>query len=75
MKNATGRSVSARRCQARVPGTRAWHRTPAPTVVLSVGAGDFSTDWALVQPEVAKHTCVCSYDRSGEAWSDPLIAH
>jgi pimeloyl-ACP methyl ester carboxylesterase len=41
-----------------------------PTVVLSAGAGDFATDWALVQPEVAKHTRVCSYDRSGEAWSD-----
>jgi pimeloyl-ACP methyl ester carboxylesterase len=41
-----------------------------PTVVLSAGAGDFATDWALVQPEVAKHTRVCSYDRSGEAWSE-----
>jgi len=41
-----------------------------PTVVLSAGAGDFATDWALVQPEVAKRTRVCSYDRSGEAWSD-----
>jgi len=38
--------------------------------VLSPGAGDFSYDWALVQPEVAKSTRVCSYDRSGEAWSD-----
>jgi len=42
----------------------------SPTVVLSAGAGDFSIDWALVQPEVAKRTRVCSYDRSGEAWSD-----
>ena len=42
-----------------------------PTVVLSAGAGDFSFDWALVQPEVAKFTRVCSYDRGGEAWSDP----
>ena len=41
-----------------------------PTVVLSPGAGDFSFDWALVQPEVAKFTRVCSYDRSGAAWSD-----
>jgi len=38
--------------------------------VLSAGAGDFSFDWALVQPEVAKFTRVCSYDRGGEAWSD-----
>jgi len=51
----------------------------SPTVVLSAGAGDFSFDWALVQPEVAKFTRVCSYDRSGEAWSDlgpkPRTAH
>ena len=40
------------------------------TVVLSAGAGDFSTDWALVQPKVAAYTRVCSYDRSGAAWSD-----
>ncbi len=40
------------------------------TVVLSAGAGDFSTDWSLVQPEVSKFTRVCSYDRSGAAWSD-----
>jgi len=40
------------------------------TVVLSAGAGDLSTDWALVQPKVAAFTRVCSYDRSGAAWSD-----
>jgi pimeloyl-ACP methyl ester carboxylesterase len=42
----------------------------SPTVILSPGSGDFSFDWALVQPGVAKLTRVCSYDRSGEAWSD-----
>ena len=42
----------------------------SPTVVLSAGAGDFSTDWALVQPKVAAFTRVCSYDRSSAAWSD-----
>ena len=41
-----------------------------PTVVLSAGAGDFSTDWALVQSKVAAFSRVCSYDRSGAAWSD-----
>ena len=41
-----------------------------PTVVLSAGAGDFSTDWALVQSRVAAFSRVCSYDRSGAAWSD-----
>jgi pimeloyl-ACP methyl ester carboxylesterase len=42
----------------------------SPTVVLSAGAGDFSTDWALVQQTVAAFARVCSYDRSGAAWSD-----
>jgi pimeloyl-ACP methyl ester carboxylesterase len=42
----------------------------SPTVILSSGSGDFSFDWSLVQPSVAKMTRVCSYDRAGEAWSD-----
>ena len=42
-----------------------------PTVVLIAGAGDFSFDWELVQPDIARFTRVCSYDRAGLAWSDP----
>jgi pimeloyl-ACP methyl ester carboxylesterase len=42
----------------------------SPVVVLLAGGGDFSFDWDLVQPQVAKFTRVCSYDRAGEAWSD-----
>lgn len=42
-----------------------------PTVVLLHGLGDFSIDWALVQPEVARFTRVCSYDPRGVGWSDP----
>ena len=42
-----------------------------PTVVLMVGGGAFSIDWALVQPKVAESTRVCSYDRAGLGWSDP----
>ncbi len=44
--------------------------TGHPAVVLSAGSGDFSLDWSLVQPELAKITRVCSYDRAGEGWSD-----
>ena len=44
--------------------------TGTPTVVLLHGFGDFSFDWALVQPGVAQVTRVCSYDRAGQAWSD-----
>jgi pimeloyl-ACP methyl ester carboxylesterase len=43
----------------------------SPTVVLEAGAGDFSVDWGLVQPEVARFARVCSYDRAASAWSDP----
>lgn len=41
-----------------------------PTVVLEAGSGDFSVDWQLVQPEVARFSRVCSYDRAGSGWSD-----
>ncbi len=41
------------------------------TVILDhVGAGN-SAQWALVQPEIAKMTRVCAYDRAGFGWSDP----
>lgn len=43
----------------------------SPTVVLLHGFADFSFTWALVQPGVAQVTRVCSYDRAGNAWSDP----
>ena len=43
----------------------------SPTVILLHGLGDFSFDWALVQPKIARYTRVCSYDRAGQAWSDP----
>jgi pimeloyl-ACP methyl ester carboxylesterase len=42
--------------------------TGTPTVMI---VGGFSFDWALVQPEVAKFTRVCTYDASGNAWSEP----
>jgi hypothetical protein len=32
----------------------------SPAVILEAGAGGFSIDWALVQPEMAKTTRVCS---------------
>ncbi|HWF11741.1 MAG TPA: alpha/beta hydrolase [Bryobacteraceae bacterium] len=38
-------------------------------VVMIIGG--FSFDWALVQPGIAKQTRVCTYDASGNAWSDP----
>lgn len=43
----------------------------APTVVLEAGLGGTSADWGFVQPEVARFTRVCSYDRAGMGYSDP----
>jgi len=42
-----------------------------PTVILETLSGGLSPYWAWVQPEVAKVTRICSYDRAGRAWSDP----
>ena len=42
-----------------------------PTVVLENGLGGVWLDWQKVQPELAKTTRVCSYDRGGLGWSDP----
>jgi len=41
-----------------------------PTVILEQGLGGISSAWAWIQPEVAKVTRVCSYDRAGMGWSD-----
>lgn len=41
----------------------------APTVLLEAGLGGGVNTWPFVQPEVAKATRVCSYDRSGYSWS------
>jgi pimeloyl-ACP methyl ester carboxylesterase len=46
----------------------------SPTVILETGLGSTSAAWALVQPEVAKATRVCSYDRAGMGWSEPMPA-
>jgi pimeloyl-ACP methyl ester carboxylesterase len=42
----------------------------APAVVLDSALGGSSLSWTLVQPEVARFTRVCSYDRAGFGWSD-----
>jgi|SRR5579859_861444 len=42
-----------------------------PTVILDSGLGDSYVSWHKVQPEIAKFTRVCSYDRAGVGYSDP----
>jgi len=41
----------------------------SPTVILEAGMGNYSLYWANVQPDVARFTRVCSYDRAGYGWS------
>lgn len=45
-------------------------RAGEPTVILEAGIGDFSVEWSLVQPDVARFARVCSYDRAGDGWSE-----
>ena len=40
-------------------------------VLFESGVAASSLSWVLVQPEVARFTRVCAYDRAGLAWSDP----
>jgi pimeloyl-ACP methyl ester carboxylesterase len=42
----------------------------SPTVILDSGLGDSYLSWRKVQPEIAKFTRVCSYDRAGLGYSD-----
>jgi pimeloyl-ACP methyl ester carboxylesterase len=41
-----------------------------PTVILDYGRVGSYLDWYHVQPQVARFTRVCSYDRGGYGWSD-----
>lgn len=43
----------------------------ATTVVFDSQSGDAGWAWFRVQPEVAKHTRACVYDRAGMGFSDP----
>jgi len=43
----------------------------SPTVIMDTGHGVPAVGWDFVQPEVAKFTRVCSYDRAGYGWSSP----
>ncbi|HEX4736287.1 MAG TPA: alpha/beta hydrolase [Allosphingosinicella sp.] len=43
----------------------------SPTVVFDAGHQDWAPAWATIQPEVAKWTRTCSYDRAGNGFSGP----
>lgn len=42
----------------------------SPAVIFESGVGDFSLQWRRVQPQVARFTEACSYDRAGLGWSE-----
>jgi hypothetical protein len=42
----------------------------SPAVILDAGLGGTSAGWGFVQPDVARFTRVCSYDRAGMGYSD-----
>jgi pimeloyl-ACP methyl ester carboxylesterase len=42
----------------------------APVVILDTGLGSTTAAWGFVQPDVARFTRVCSYDRAGLGYSD-----
>lgn len=44
----------------------------SPTVILEAGLGGFSLEWSRVQTGLAPSFRVCSYDRAGYGWSEPI---
>ena len=56
--------VGSRRLHCRCAGRG------TPAVIFEAGLAASSLSWSNVQPEVAKFTQACSYDRAGLAWSD-----
>ena len=42
----------------------------SPTVIMDAGLGGSTVSWAMVQPELSKHTRICSFDRAGLGFSD-----
>src|SRR5271169_5896243 len=43
----------------------------SPAVVFDSGFLDWAPAWSTVQPQIAKWTRACSYDRAGAGFSDP----
>lgn len=41
----------------------------SPTVILTAGLGGSSADWSAVQPQIARTTRVCAWDRLGSGFS------
>ncbi len=44
----------------------------SPALILDAGLGNDGLIWSAVQPTLSQTTQVCSYDRAGMGWSDPV---
>jgi pimeloyl-ACP methyl ester carboxylesterase len=44
----------------------------SPTIILEAGAYSFSPQWYWVQQQLEPNHRVCSYDRAGNGWSEPV---
>ena len=42
----------------------------SPTVILTAGLGDWAASWSTVQPQIARTTRTCAWDRPGFGLSD-----
>lgn len=60
---------------AHLPDGRAIHLIcmgqGSPTVVMTAGLGDWSGAWRKVQPQIARDTRACAWDRAGFGFSGP----
>ena len=45
--------------------------TGSPTVIIETGAGEPGISWSHIQPQIARFTRACWYDRAGTGWSEP----
>jgi pimeloyl-ACP methyl ester carboxylesterase len=45
-----------------------------PTIVIELGAGEPSRLWWPVRDKIAEFAGVCTYDRAGYGWSEPVAA-
>jgi len=46
----------------------------SPTVVIIPGSGVWSSQWSVIQRDLAKDVRACTYDRAGLGWSDPATS-
>jgi pimeloyl-ACP methyl ester carboxylesterase len=51
-----------------------YKRNSGPTVIIEQGAGEPSRLWWSVQDQIAEFAGVCTYDRAGYGWSEPVAA-